>query len=153
MTGSSGMAGRPPAAVRALQAALAAEHTAVYGYGVAGGHLTGHRRAVAQQDWAAHETARDALAALITAHGAVPVTAAVSYRLPFPVTSAGSAMALAALLEDRVETAYLGLVALAEPALRLLGARSLQAAALRAAAWRGHTTPFPGFPVSPARRR
>jgi hypothetical protein len=142
------MTGTGPA-VRALQAALAAEHAAVYGYGVAGAHLAGRGRALARRDWAAHEAARDALAAMLTARGVTPVAAATSYQLPFPVTSARAAVALAALLEDRVAACYLALVALTDQGLRMLGARSLAAAALRAAAWRGHTVPFPGMTVPP----
>ena len=44
MSPASGPGGGP-ATIRALQAALTAENTAVYGYGVAGAHLTGARRA------------------------------------------------------------------------------------------------------------
>ena len=61
------------AAVAALQAALAAEHAAVFGYAVAGAHLSGARRAAAERDWAGHEAARDTLTAMVTALGARPV--------------------------------------------------------------------------------
>jgi len=37
--------------VAALQAALAAENAAIFGYGVAGAHLTGAARPAAEQDW------------------------------------------------------------------------------------------------------
>ena len=134
-----------PGTVSALQAALAAEHAAVYGYGVAGAHLSGARRRAAEQDWQIHEASRDALAAMITALGAQPVAAAAAYRLPFPVHSAPAAVMLAAFLEDRVATAYLGMVTLSETRLRLSGARALESAALRAAGWRGRTLAFPGF--------
>ncbi len=134
--------------VTALQAALAAEHAAVYGYGVAGAQLTGKRQAAAQRDWNEHQQARDALVSLLQARGAAPVAAATSYRLPFSVRSARSAVSLAALLEDRVTTAYLGLVGLTDPALRSFGARSVQAAALRATAWRRQTVAFPGLSPS-----
>jgi hypothetical protein len=133
------------AAVAALQAALAAEHAAVYGYGVAGAHLSGARRRAAAQDWQIHEASRDALAAMITALGAQPVAAAAAYRLPFRVNSGRAAVSLAAFLEDRVATAYLGVVALSEARLRLFGARALESAALRAAGWRGTTLAFPGL--------
>ena len=146
----------PAAAVGALQAALAAEHAAVYGYGVAGAHLSGPRRRAAAKDWQIHEASRDALAAMITALGAQPVAAAAAYRLPFPVHSGGAAVMLAAFLEDRVATAYLGVVALSEARLRLFGARALESAALRAAGWRGRTLAFPGLeapaPSQPALR-
>jgi hypothetical protein len=142
---AAGRPAAPAAAVGALQAALAAEHAAVYGYGVAGAHLSGARRRAAAQDWQIHEASRDALAAMITALGAQPVAAAAAYRLPFPVHSGPAAVMLAAFLEDRVATAYLGVVALSEARLRLFGARALESAALRAAGWRGRTLAFPGL--------
>ena len=149
--GAGQAAGRaaPPAAVGALQAALAAEHAAVYGYGVAGAHLSGARQKAAAQDWRIHEASRDALAAMITALGAQPVAAAAAYRLPFRVSSGRDAVSLAAFLEDRVATAYLGVVALTETRLRMFGARAVESAALRAAGWRGRTLAFPGL-ESPA---
>ena len=137
------------AAVRALQAALTAENTAVYGYGVAGAHLTGARRAAAVRDWVAHENARDTLTAMLTARGGQPVAAAAAYALPFGVRSAPAAVSLAAVLEDRVAAVYLGLVALSEPSLRAFGAAGVRTAALRAAGWRGSTLAFPGFEVTP----
>jgi len=148
---AAGRPAAPSAAVGALQAALAAEHAAVYGYGVAGAHLSGARQRAAAQDWRIHEASRDALAAMITALGAQPVAAATAYRLPFRVNSGRAAVSLAAFLEDRVATAYLGVVALSETRLRLFGARALESAALRAAGWRGRTLAFPGLEApSPA---
>jgi hypothetical protein len=136
-----------PAAVAALQHALAAENSAVYGYGVAGAHLTGARRAAAVRNWVGHQNARDALTAMLAARGAQPVAAAVVYQLPFGVHSAATAVALVTLLEDRLSAAYLGLAGLADPVLRAYGARAVRAAALRAAAWRGSTLAFPGLDV------
>ena len=133
------------AAVAALQGALAAENSAVYGYGVAGAHLTGARRAAALRNWVAHENARDAVTGMLAARGAQPVAAAAAYQLPFPVHGAGAAVSLATVLEDRLCAAYLGLVGLANPALRAFGARAARTAALRAAAWRGSTLAFPGL--------
>ncbi|MGV9632289.1 DUF4439 domain-containing protein, partial [Streptomyces sp. NPDC003487] len=48
--------------IEALQAALAAEHAAVYGYGVVGGRIGETRRAEARAAYAAHRARRDALA-------------------------------------------------------------------------------------------
>jgi hypothetical protein len=135
------------AAIGALQAALAAEHAAVYGYGVAGAHLAGTRQAAAIRYWAAHQAARDTLAAMVVSRGATPVAASTGYRLPFAVHGEQSAIALAAFLEDRVTAAYLTLVALTDTKLRLFGARGMQTAALRAAWWRGQTLAFPGLEV------
>ena len=136
-----------PAVVAALQHALAAENSAVYGYGVAGAHLTGARRAAATRNWVGHQNARDALTAMLAARGAEPEAAAAVYQLPFSVHSAMAAVALMTLLEDRLSAAYLGLVGLADPALRAFGARAVRAAALRATTWRRSTLAFPGLDV------
>jgi hypothetical protein len=132
--------------VGALQSALAAEHAAVYGYGVAGAYLTGSQQATATTDWVAHQVARDRLEAMLrSAGGSQPAAAAVAYQLPMPVRNAREAVALAVMSEDRIATAYLGLVAVSNPAIREFGAQQVQASALRAAAWRGSTVAFPGL--------
>ncbi len=131
--------------IRALQAALAGENAAIYGYGVAGAYLTGSVRAAATADWVAHQVARDRLEAMLHALGAEPAAAAVAYQLPVRVRGPAGAAALAVVLEDRMATAYLGLVTLSSVAMREYGARQVQAAALRAAAWRGTTVAFPGM--------
>jgi len=135
-------------AVSALQAALAAEDAAIFGYGVAGAHLAGSKWGAAEQDWTGHNEARDTLAAMISKLGAVPVAAQAFYRLPFPVHDATSAMALAAYLEDGVTRAYLGLVAVSDQRLRIFGALAMQGSAGRAAFWRGSTQAFPGLGAS-----
>ena len=136
--------------VPALQGALAAEDAAVFGYGVAGAHLSGSRQAAAEQDWTGHNQARDTLAAMISARGAVPAAAQASYQLPFRVHDASSATRLAAYLEDGVTRAYLGLVAVSDQPLRRFGAMAMQDAAQRAASWRGSTLAFPGLtPLAP----
>ena len=48
--------GAGAAAVAALQHALAAENSTVYGYSVAGAHLAGARRTAAVRGWAAMPT-------------------------------------------------------------------------------------------------
>jgi hypothetical protein len=136
---------RSAPATAALQSALAAEHAAVYGYGVVGANLTGSRQAAAMTDWVAHEVARDTLEAMLRSRGAQPVAAAAAYRLPVTVRTPGQAVSLAVFLEDRVATAYLGLVAVSDISIRQFGALQVQAAALRAAAWRGSTVAFPGL--------
>ncbi len=132
-------------AVAALQGALAAEHAAIFGYGVAGAHLTGGSLAAARQDWTAHRQARDTLAAMIARRGAVPAATQAFYQLPFKVHDAASATALAASLEDGVTRAYLALVAVTDQQLRYFGALAMQEAARRAAFWRGSTQAFPGL--------
>jgi hypothetical protein len=134
-------------AVTALQGALAAEHAAVYGYGVAGAMLAGTAQANARADWTAHQVARDTLAAMLTKLGATPVAASPAYALPFTVTTAKAAAKLAAALENGVTRAYLGLVAVSDPTLRAFGAQAMQTSANRALAWSGTTVAFPGMPA------
>jgi len=134
------------AEIAALQNALAAEHAVIYGYGVAGAMLTGASQADAVADWTAHLTARDNLESRLTGLGATPVAASPAYQLPFAVTNAATAARLAAVLEDGLTRAYLGVVAVSDPGLRSFGARAMQASANRAVAWSGTTTAFPGRP-------
>ncbi len=147
MTARAVSPGSSPAQTRVLQAVLTAEHAAVYGYGVVGANLNGSARAAATTDWLAHQELRDTLEAMLRARGSQPAAAAAAYQLPIPVRTAHQAAALAAILEDRITAAYLGLVALSSPSLREFGAAQVRAAALRAAAWRGSTVAFPGLPA------
>jgi Domain of unknown function (DUF4439) len=132
-------------AVPALQAALAAEDAAIFGYGVVGAHLSGNRKSAAEQDWTGHNEARDTLTEMIAALGASPVAAQAFYQLPFEVHDAASAAELAAYLEDGVTRAYLGIVAVSDQQLRTFGALAMQSSAGRAAFWRGTTQAFPGL--------
>ncbi len=138
-------------AISALQAALAAEDAAIYGYGVAGAHLAGASRAAAEQYWTQHRQARDTLTAMIIAVRATPVAPQAFYDLPFPVGNAATARALGARLEEGVTAAYLGVVAAGDQRLRTFGALAVQAAAGRAAYWRGSTEAFPGLSATALR--
>jgi hypothetical protein len=131
--------------VGALQAALAAEHAAVYGYGVAGAYLAGPAVVTATAGWNAHQVARDTLETMLREAGAQPVAAAAAYELPHKVNGPVAAAKLAVLLENRVTAAYLGVVAVSDPRVRAFGAQAMAVAAGRAAAWRGRTVAFPGF--------
>ena len=55
-----------------LQAALAAEQAAIYGYGVVGSHLSGTGLGAATADWTAHQEAADRLMAELRARGGSP---------------------------------------------------------------------------------
>jgi hypothetical protein len=132
--------------IAALQNALAAEHAAVYGYGVAGALLSGADLVHAKSDWNAHQLARDNLEAMLTRLGATPVAASAAYRLPFSVGSAAAARRLAAALKQGVTSAYLAMVAVSNPNLRYFAAQAMQTAANRATAWSGSTVAFPGMP-------
>jgi hypothetical protein len=148
----------PLASVEALQAALRAEHAAVYGYGVVGARSGGSLRLLARSLWNAHRVQRDALAARITAMRAEPEVAAAAYALPVRVTSDRSAAQVAATLENDLVTAYTGLAGADDPALRAFAARAMQDAMVRAVRWRseaglagGHPAAFPGLPPAALR--
>src|SRR5919201_4525565 len=117
-----------PETISALQAALAAEHAAIFGYGVLGAHLSGPQRQNADQIWNAHRARRDRLRTYIETGGGVPVAAAPAYRLPSPVSSPRSAAQLAAKLEDGVTAGYAGLAGATDPSLRRYAALAMQEA-------------------------
>jgi hypothetical protein len=129
----------------ALQAALAAEHAAVYGYGVVGGRIRPDRRTEATAAYDAHRARRDALVREVRDLGGTPVAAAPAYALPFPVPDSAAAVRLAAELEDRVAGVYSDLVRSAEGELRATATGALREAAVRAVRWRGESVAFPGL--------
>ncbi|WP_133917675.1 ferritin-like domain-containing protein [Streptomyces sp. NBC_00582] len=129
----------------ALQAALAAEHAAVYGYGVVGGRIGAARRTEAQAGYDAHRARRDALVREVRDLGAEPVAASAAYALPFPVADAAAAVRLAAELEERVAGVYSDLVRAAGDQRRREAAGALREAAVRAVRWRGGSVAFPGL--------
>lgn len=138
----------------AAQAALAAEHAAVYGYGVVGGRIAQPRRAEARTAYDAHRARRDTLRRTVRDLGGQPEAAAAAYALPFAVPDGPAAVRLAAELEDRVAAVYADLVRSSDGARRREAADALREAAVRAVRWRGTGVAFPGLPerAAPARR-
>jgi Domain of unknown function (DUF4439) len=137
----------------ALQEVLAAEHVAVWGYGVVGDALPVAQRSTAETDEAAHRDSRDALAELLDSRGADPVAARAAYALPSPVRTAADAAALAVRLENGTSRTWVRLLDQAvQPSTRQLAVDGLTACELRAVAWRTAagqtpaTAPFPGLP-------
>jgi hypothetical protein len=139
----------------ALNAALAAEHAAVWGYGVVGATLAPDKQKLAAEAESAHRDARDGLVAVLSEHGADPVDAEGAYELPFPVLSEADAATLAVTLEDGVSGAYTRVLAeAATSATRELAVAALGSTEVRAVSWRARagtkplTSPFPGLPES-----
>ncbi len=137
----------------ALRDALAAEHAAVWGYGVVGAALDDPARAPATAAENEHRDVRDRLSALLEERGAEPVTALGAYALPFPVLSAVDAAALAVELEEGLARAWVRVLdQAAERSVREQAVAWLSAAELRAVAWRGVagtvpvTSALPGLP-------
>src|SRR4051794_29456039 len=137
----------------ALRDALAAEHTAVWGYGVVGAALSPDVRGPAGVSEAAHRDVRDEVTALLDERKADPVPAKAAYALPFPVLSAVDAAKLAVVLEDGVASAWVHVLGgAADRDIRQLGVDTLSATETRAVVWRAAagqtpvTSAFPGLP-------
>jgi hypothetical protein len=138
--------------VAALQRCLAAEHAAVYGYGVVGGRLAGIADAadaidLAERSYDQHRAARDRLTALAARLGARPVAAKPAYDTPFTPAALVGCRRLARLMERRCceEYAY----AVAQPTtreVRRVLARGLTDSAVRGVWWGAAPQPFPGRP-------
>jgi hypothetical protein len=139
----------------AWQAALAAEHQAVFGYALLGPQLSGTDQQLAVTCSNAHEMSRDTTEVAIAASGVSPVAPSADYPSLYPVTNRGAARSLAVRLEDECAAAwrFLYLQAASEPPardLRTAAQHALTASAVRAVQWRAlvdplHATrPFPG---------
>jgi len=139
----------------ALSDALAAEHAAVWGYGVVGAALAEKARQPAEDAEAAHRDVRDQVSALLASRKAEVVDAQGAYALPFPVLSAVDAAALAVVLENGVATAWVRVLdQAAERSTRELGVGVLSATEVRAVGWRiaaGQTPVTSAFPGLPAK--
>lgn len=139
--------------VSSLQDALAAEHAAVFGYGVVGARLADGDRDAAEGAEIAHRGRRDATAALLSGRGEDPVAAEPAYQLPFPVTDRNAAVKLALQLEDRVAAAWRAALPATKGDVRRTALAALTDCALRAVRWRRVAAPkepatvaFPGKP-------
>lgn len=139
--------------VALLQALLAAEHAAVYGYGVLGARLDDVLRAQAQQAAAGHRARRDQLTSLLLARGATTPAPAAAYDVA--VTAVPDALALAVRLETGLGVRWHDLVGGTDAAaLRTLGLAGLTGTAVVAARWRraqGAAPPTTAFPGVDAR--
>jgi hypothetical protein len=125
----------------ALQAALAAEHAAVYAYGVVGGIL-GTTSAEAAAGYAAHRGRRDRLTSML---GPESVAAQPAYRLPFEVSGPARARRLAVHVEERCAEVYAEVVSRTTAADRVFAARALTDCSVRGLEWGAEPDPFPGL--------
>lgn len=140
--------------VEALQAALAAEHAAVWVYGLVGAFVPDALGGQLDEAVAAHRAQRDATERMLIDTGARPVPAEPGYLTPEPVTDTASALRLAITAETDAAAAWRSVVehSPAEPGLRRAALDALTRAAVRATRWRAAagatplTVPFPGTP-------
>jgi hypothetical protein len=136
--------------LEALQETLAAEHAAVYVYGVLGGRLstsafpTEWSRISAGYD--AHRSRRDLVRALVADRGADPAPAAAAYAVQLRDGSADNLLRAAREIEEGCAEVYSQLVAATSGAVRRAGIDALTDAGLRLLELGGEPTPYPGAP-------
>lgn len=131
--------------VEALQAAIAGEHAALYGVGVAGGKLSGARFRAATRLDEQHRKRRDELAEFLFAAGQTPAAAEPAYDLPLAVTNAATAASLILGIERRLAAVYGDLVEAAETGrVRSFAIQALVATAGEQLTWGGTPAAWPG---------
>ncbi len=155
------------ALIEAWQAALGAEHQAVYAYALVGPRVSAADTDLVRVCAAAHAAVRDATSAALLAAGTAPEPPRPDYPALYPVPDAAAARAVAVRVEDACAAAWRVLYAAAAtpssapassgtPApsrrsLRSAAQQGLTASAVRATRWRLRsgaataTTPFPGI--------
>ncbi|WP_067439731.1 ferritin-like domain-containing protein [Nocardioides jensenii] len=135
--------------VESLQTTLAAEHAAVWLYGVLGGQTsqTSQPRlyGVFTAAYAAHRGRRDQLVRWILDADAEPVVADVAYELPNPARTPAQLSAIALQVEQRCAATYADLVARTVDDVRAWGVTALIEAAVRQLDVDGEPTDLPGI--------
>ncbi|MEO3872380.1 ferritin-like domain-containing protein [Nonomuraea sp. B12E4] len=132
-----------------LSKALAAEHAAVYAYGLLGARTSGSLRDRMTLAFEAHRARRDQLRTYLRARGGRPVEPDASYALPFFPGDATLAVRLAVHLESGITAAYLELAAARDTSLRRYAALAMQDAVSRSYGFRpDQPAAFPGMPVA-----
>lgn len=135
--------------ISTLQSALAAEHAAVYLYGVIGGLVSDqHQAALAKQvddSYTAHVNRRDRLSEMIQGLGGDPVASAPAYRMPNNGTSMTALRTLARGIETKLLDTYGEVIANTTGSARTWAIGVLEQTARHEVEYGGRPTDFPGF--------
>jgi hypothetical protein len=133
-----------------MQETLAAEHAAVYVYGVIGGRLSTSafpiEAARIRAAYDAHRSRRDLVRALVSDRGAEPVPAAAAYAVRLGDGSTTALVRAAREIEEGCAEVYSQLVAAASGEVRRLGITALTESGLRVLDLGGGPTAYPGAP-------
>ena len=136
-------------ATEALQAALAAEHAAVFVYAALGGQASQSDQpglyARITAAYRLHRTRRDELIDLVRGAGGDPVAAEPGYQLPADLGTAAALNARALRLEQDAAATYAYLVASSTGATRRWAVTALLDAAVRGLGFGGRPESFPGL--------
>ncbi|GAB2880263.1 ferritin-like domain-containing protein [Nocardioides pacificus] len=132
----------------ALQATLAAEHAAVWLYGVLGAQTSASSEAALHnelsQAYTLHRSRRDELSRTLRDLAQEPVSAAAAYETPSPIRSPRQRRSAAIEIEDRCATTYAALVANTVAAQRAWAVAALTDAAVRRVRLGGEPEQLPG---------
>jgi hypothetical protein len=141
--------------VAALQAALTAEHAALWSYGLVAAHDAADAATIGAMI-EAHEVVRDTAANLVVQGGGTPVGPAPAYSTPKPVTDQASARALALTIEQDCAAAWQSVIGHTDdPVMRGVALNILTDTAGRMVTWKQLskavkvTTALPGQLNSP----
>ncbi|WP_258904359.1 ferritin-like domain-containing protein [Actinokineospora sp. UTMC 2448] len=145
--------GMPQETVAAVQAALGAEHAALWVYGLVSAFLPAAYDKALREGVTEHRERRDATAELLAAAGITPAPAEAAYVPPEPVEDEASAAKLVATAETDATVAWRAVLercddkALRESALAALTGSSVRTTRWRTAA--GVDPAVPSFPGQP----
>ena len=135
--------------VQALQKALAAEHAAVFLYGLLGAQSSQSRQpelfSRLTSAYTAHRAARDELTVLVAARGSDPVASKTDYEVPGATTTPAQIQAVARLVESRVTSTYGELVGNTAGRDRRWAIAAVEASALRELTFGTAPSDFPGL--------
>ena len=121
----------------ALFDALAAEHAAIYGYGLVSAHVMPDDNELVSEALAQHRDRREALVALMNERSLKAPLPATGYRLPMVVNNATNAAKLAVLMESDCAVAWRAVLEQADSdSDREFGTKALTQCAVLAARWR-----------------
>ncbi|MPZ85105.1 MAG: DUF4439 domain-containing protein [Actinophytocola sp.] len=148
----SSSASLPSDSVAAVQAALGAEHAALWVYGLVSAFLPDGYNAAVAEGTAAHRARRDATERLLADAGRTPEPAEPAYVPPQPVTDEKSAIAVLILAESDTTVAWRAVLERTDAAeVRKAALEALTIAAVRATRWRRATGQSPATPALPGR--
>lgn len=138
----------PLTPLAALQATLAAEHAAVYSYGVIGARTSASTQATLYaamlEGFRSHRKRRDQLTVLIAARDAEPIASEVDYEIVGPLTTAAELNNAALRVEHRIARTFGQLIESTAGAERRWALVALDQAAVRQVELRGTPEMFPG---------
>ncbi|PPK67422.1 ferritin-like domain-containing protein [Actinokineospora auranticolor] len=143
----------PEDTLAAVQAALGAEHAAVWVYGLVSAFLPATFDKAIAEGATAHRACRDTTGRLLGAAGATPEPAEPAYLPPKPVTDQASALELVVNAETDTTTAWRAAMERTDaPDVRRIALDALKSSAARSTRWRKTagltplTPPLPGQP-------